>query len=110
MVTWLENGPATLRIAALEALPVPLPDACEPILLRILNDPDWGVLRVACGVAAKSKRPAFARPAVQILEEADDTFLQNAAHEAALACGAGFGRHGPRFSPNPDEPTRRSVP
>lgn len=88
MATWLENGPATVRIAALEALPDPLPDSCEPILLRVLNDADWGVLRVACDVAAKSKRPVFARPAVQILEEADDTFLQNAAHGAALSCGA----------------------
>ena len=92
MLTWLENGPATARIASLQALPDPLPDSYEPILLRVLNDPasDWGVLRVACDVAAKSKRPAFARPAVQILEGADDIFLQNAAHGAAVSCGAGI--------------------
>ena len=90
MLTWLENGPATARIASLQALPDPLPDSYVPILLRVLNDADWGVLRVACDVAAKSKRPAFARPAVQILEGADDIFLQNAAHGAAVSCGAGI--------------------
>ncbi|MFA6285740.1 MAG: hypothetical protein WC661_00045 [Opitutaceae bacterium] len=88
MMTWIENGPPTLRICALQAIPQPMPDVYEPPVLRSLDAPDWGVLRVACETAGKSKRPAFARPLTQIVEMANETFLQNAAHDAAVACGA----------------------
>lgn len=88
MLIGIEHGPATVRISALKAIPEPMPDDYERPVLKALEDPDWGVLRVACEVAGKSKRPIFARPLVQILEIAHENFLQYAAHDAAVACGA----------------------
>lgn len=88
MLTWIENGPATLRICALQAIPQPMPDIYEKPVLNALNDRDWAIMRVACEVAGKSKRPVFARPLTQIVELATERFLQSAAHDAALACGA----------------------
>lgn len=88
MLIGIEHGPATVRISALKAIPEPMPDDYELPLLKALEDPDWGVLRVACEVAGKSKRPIFARPLVQILETAHENFLQYSAHDAAVACGA----------------------
>ena len=86
----IENGSATLRIAALQAIPQPLPDAYAQPLLHALEDPDLGVQRVACEAAGKSKRPIFARPLVQIVETAPEHFLQNVAVGAAYNCGARY--------------------
>lgn len=88
MLTWVENGPTALKIAALQALPQPLEDAAVKPVLKALEDKDWGVMRVACEVAGKSQRPEFATPLVQIIETCHENFLQSAARDAAQACGA----------------------
>jgi hypothetical protein len=88
MLTWVENGPKALKIAALEALPQPLEDMAVKPVLKALEDADWGVMRVACVVAGKSQRPEFASPLVQIIETCHESFLQHAARDAAHACGA----------------------
>ncbi len=88
MLTWIDNGPATLRICALQAIPQPMPDIYEQPVLKALDDRDWAIMRVACEVAGKSKRPVFARSLTQIVEQATEQFLEYAAKDAALACGA----------------------
>lgn len=64
MLTWIENGPSTLRICALQAVPKPMPDTHVAAVLKALEDPDLGVARVACEVAGASQRPVFAKPLV----------------------------------------------
>lgn len=86
--TWIENGPATLRMAALQAIPHPMPEAFVQPVLRALEDPDLGVQRVACEAAGKSQKSVFVQPLVQVVEMAPETFLQNAAVNAAYECGA----------------------
>jgi hypothetical protein len=88
MLVWVENGPATLKICALEAIPEPMSDEAAKVVMNTLNDRDWGVMRVACEVAGKSKRPEFAMPLVQIVEIGTESFLQRAAIYGAWACGA----------------------
>ncbi|MEY2881017.1 MAG: hypothetical protein RLZZ15_3397 [Verrucomicrobiota bacterium] len=87
MLPWIENGPATLRIAALEAVPLPLSPEHERSVTAALGDPDWGVVRAACEVAGKSRSAGFAPPLVRIVETMHENFVQDAAHRAALACG-----------------------
>jgi hypothetical protein len=88
MLTWIENGPGTLRICALQAIPQPMPEPHVAAVLKALEDPDLGVVRVACEVAGASKRPIFAKPLVQILETERESFTQDAAANAAIQCGA----------------------
>lgn len=88
MLTWVENGPPTLKVSALESLPLPLSDRAAKTVGNALEDPDWRVQRIACEVAGRSRRPEFARRLVHIVELQHETFLQNAAHQAAFACGA----------------------
>jgi hypothetical protein len=88
MLTWVENGPATLKVCALKAIPQPLSDRAAKAVGNALEDPDWRVQRTACEVAGRSKRPEFASKLVQMVELQHETFLQNSAHQAALNCGA----------------------
>lgn len=88
MLTWVTNGPPLLKVCALEAIPQPLSDEAARAVADALEATDLRVLRTACTVAGKSGRPEFVRPLAQIVELSTDTFLQQAAHEAALACGA----------------------
>ena len=88
MLGSIEKGSTTLKIYALEAVPEPLSDEAAKVVMKALADPDWGVVRVACAVAGKSKRPEFATPLVQIVDTAHELFLQNAAVYAAIACEA----------------------
>lgn len=88
MLAWITNGPPLARASALQALPQPLSDAAAREVLKALEDPDLHVMRIACQVAGRSARPEFGRPLTQVLELHQDSFLQQAAHEAALACGA----------------------
>lgn len=87
MLTWVENGPPTLKVCALQAIPQPLSDAAAKAVHSALNDEDWRVQRIACEVAGASKRAEFCLPLAQIIELEHENFLQSAAHEAALACG-----------------------
>lgn len=88
MLTWVENGPHALKICALQALPQPLSDAAAHAVSKALDDPDWGVVRVACEVAGKSTRPEFAPALVHIVETMHESFLSRSAIEAAKSCGA----------------------
>lgn len=92
MLTWVENGPPTLKVCALQALPQPLSDAAAKAVMHALEDPDWRVQRIACEVAGEvageSKSGEFVRSLVKIIELEHESFLQGAAHRAALACGA----------------------
>ncbi|MCF7787884.1 MAG: hypothetical protein K9N47_17320 [Prosthecobacter sp.] len=90
MLTWVEYGPPTLKVCALQALPQPLSDAAAKAVYNALDDKDWRVQRIACEVAGESKRAEFCRPLAQIIELEHESFLQNAAHNAALACGGGL--------------------
>lgn len=88
MLTWVENGPPALKISALEAIPQPLGDEAAKAVLKAFADADWGVVRVACEVAGKSKKPEFATPLVHIVESMHEGFLNRSAINAAMACGA----------------------
>ncbi|MGV3658933.1 MAG: hypothetical protein ACO1TE_02080 [Prosthecobacter sp.] len=88
MLTWVTNGPTLLKVSALEAIPQPLSDEAVKAVGQALEGSDLHVMRVACAVAGKSRRPEFARPLTQIVELFHESFLQRSAHEAALACGA----------------------
>jgi len=88
ILVWVENGPISVRICALEALPQPLSDAAVSVVSKALSDPDWGVVRVACEVAGKSARPEFAPALVHIVETMHESFLSRSAIAAARACGA----------------------
>ena len=88
ILVWVENGPVAVKICALEALPQPLSDAALPVVTRALDDRDWGVVRTACEVAGKSKRPEFVPALVQIVETMHESFLSRSAIEAAKSCGA----------------------
>lgn len=85
---WMETNNATLKVCVLEALTQPLSNEAADVVRDALDDRDWGVIRVACEVAKRSKRPEFVRPLVQIVETQHENFLQHAAHDAAVACGA----------------------
>lgn len=87
MLTWVENGPPALKVCALQAIPQPLSDDAAKAVMVALDDADLRVQRVACEVAGASKGAEFARPLAQVLELEHESFLQNAAHNAAVACG-----------------------
>lgn len=91
MLVWAENGGPTVQICALQAIPQPLSDEAAKVVRRALDDRDWSVVRVACEVAGKSKRPEFAQPLVQIVETMHESFVQSAAIHAAKSCGARLG-------------------
>lgn len=88
MLTWVENGPKALKIAALQAIPQPMGNAAAQAVMHALEDADWGVVRVACEVAGRSKRREFAKPLTHIVETMHESFVQYAARDAAQACGA----------------------
>ncbi|MFC5454531.1 HEAT repeat domain-containing protein [Prosthecobacter fluviatilis] len=91
MLSWVEYGSSpTLKVCALQAIPQPLSDDAAKAVYHALDDQDWRVQRIACEVAGASKRAEFCRPLAQIIELEHEDFLQNAAHNAALACGGGL--------------------
>ncbi|MFN0126487.1 MAG: HEAT repeat domain-containing protein [Verrucomicrobiales bacterium] len=85
--TWVENGPAVLKENALRALPMTADYAVKP-LRSALDDQDWGVVRAACEAAGRSERKEFIPQLCQVVESIHETFVQAAAHEAAVALGA----------------------
>ncbi|WP_395749706.1 hypothetical protein [Prosthecobacter sp.] len=87
MLESVAYGPPALKVCALQAIPQPLNDAAAKVVLKALDDDDLRVLRVACETAGASKRAEFIRPLSQIVELEHESFLQGAAHHAALACG-----------------------
>ncbi len=88
---FISQNPPTLRMGALEAIPVQprMEDEWVEPVMKALDDKDWGVIRIACEVAGKSGRKEFIKPLVQIVETIPHFFVQNAAHNAALALGVG---------------------
>lgn len=91
MLVYVEDGAsAMLKVCALQAVPQPLSDAAAKAVQRALDDRDWRVQRVACEVAAESKRAEFRRPLAQIIELEHERNLQSTAFWAAKACGGGL--------------------
>ncbi|MFN9114668.1 MAG: HEAT repeat domain-containing protein, partial [Bacteroidota bacterium] len=88
MLTWVENGPPTLREHALRAIPQPLSAPALKAVLAALEDENPRVLIAACEVAHASKRKEFIRPLCQIVEVDRVQNVHRAAIEAARECGA----------------------
>jgi HEAT repeat protein len=88
MLTWVENGPPTLREHALKAIPQPLSPAAVKVVLKALEDDNPRVLIAACEVAQVSKLKDFIRPLCQIVEVDRVESVHGAAIQAAEACGA----------------------
>lgn len=88
VIAFSDANPPTFRQNAILAIPTPVPDEFEPVLMKALEDKDWGVLRSACEVAGKSGRASFIRPLCQIVETTHETFVQSAASSSAQALGA----------------------
>jgi HEAT repeat protein len=90
MLTWVENGPPTLKVHALKAIPQPLSPAAVKVVLKALEDDNPRVLIAACEVAQASKLKDFIRPLCQIVEVDRVECVHGAAIDAAKACGAGM--------------------
>jgi hypothetical protein len=90
VTTWAVHSRYPIREAALRSMPQPLPKECVPVILECLTADDFGVARVACEVAEKSKLPEFARPGVLIIATEDHPWLLRAASNMAYSCGARF--------------------
>ena len=107
--TWLKNSPLprpprwqnTLdafgggnkyptRIAALESIPIPIPDACMKFVMERLNDKDIGVCRVACDVAGASGDAVFIKPLLEIIATEHDRWLLGQASEALKKLGSRY--------------------
>ena len=88
MLTWVENGPPTLKEHALKAIPQPLSDTAVKVVLKALEDENPRVLITACDVAKASKRKEFRRPLCQIVEVDRIEQVHRAAIGAAQECGA----------------------
>lgn len=90
MLTWVENGPPTLREHALKAIPQPLSPAAVKAVLKALEDDNPRVLIAGCEVAQASKLKDFIRPLCQIVEVDRLDSVHAAAIHAAEECGAGM--------------------
>lgn len=88
MLTWVENGPPTLKEHALRAIPLPLSDAAVKAVLKALDDDNPRVLIAACQVAAKSTLKDFAPALCQLVEIEPIPNVNGAAVDAAIHCGA----------------------
>ena len=88
LIAFSDANPPTFRQNAILAIPVPISDEFEAVLMKALEDKDWGVLRSACEVSGKSGRASFIRPLCQIVETTHETFVQSAASASAHALGA----------------------
>ncbi len=88
LIAFSDANPPTFRQNAILAIPTPVPELFEIVLMKALEDKDWGVLRTACEVAGKSGRASFIRPLCQIVETTHETFVQSAASSSAHALGA----------------------
>ncbi|MDZ4406140.1 hypothetical protein [Prosthecobacter sp.] len=88
MLTWVENGPATLKESALRAIPLPLSSTAVKSVLKALEDDNPRVLVAACEVAQKSALKDFIHPLCQIVETDRVERVHVAAMDAANACGA----------------------
>ncbi len=88
VIAFMESNPPTFRENAVRAIPLPLTDEFEKPLLMALDDADWGVILVACEIAGKSGRKVFIPALTQIVETVHESFVQSAAHNAAIALGA----------------------
>jgi hypothetical protein len=88
MLTWVENGPPTLKEHALKAIPQPLSDTAFEVVLKALDDDNPRVIIAACHVAKASKRNEFILPLCQIVELDRIEQVHSAATHAAQECGA----------------------
>lgn len=88
MITWVENGPATLKEHAIRAIPMPLSHAAVKAALKALEDDSPRVLVAACEVAGKAGLKDFIVPLCQIVETDRVERVHVVAMDAAKACGA----------------------
>ncbi len=61
-------------------------------ILPLLKDDHLAVSIPACDLAATTKAKQYREPLLEVLRAAEDQWLMQAAHRAALACGAGRDR------------------
>lgn len=87
---FIDANPPAFRENAIRAIPTPITDEWEKPLMIALEDRDWGVVRIACEVAGKSGRKSFIRPLAQVVEGIHESFVQGAAHDAAVKLGGGI--------------------
>ena len=94
---WLELveafGPNTrfpTRVAVLNSIPQPLPEACVEFVKSRLSDADLGVCRTACAVVGKSGNKAFLKPLLEIIATEHHEWLLREATDAASKLGAGY--------------------
>lgn len=85
-----ENCRFPVRVAALNSIPVPVPEECIAFITARLADEDLGVCRAACAIAGKSGRKDFLKPLLEIISTEHHEWLLYEATEAAKALGAGF--------------------
>jgi len=78
------------RIAALNSIPLPLPEGCVEFVMERLSDPDLGVCRVACGIAGDSGNQTFLKPLIEIIATEHHEWLFQAASESAKKLGGGY--------------------
>jgi hypothetical protein len=94
---WLELveafGPNTrfpTRVAVLNSIPQPLPEACVEFVKSRLSDADLGVCRTACAVVGKSGNKAFLKPLLEIIATEHHEWLLREATDAANKLGSGY--------------------
>lgn len=79
-----------IREVILQAFPSPLPPELRPYLMESLNNPDQGVQKRACEVAAISGDPTLAPELIRIIRSETNRWLLYKAVEAAIKLGSGL--------------------
>jgi hypothetical protein len=85
---FMAQNPASLREAALRAIPLPMNANWLKYVDERLEDEDLGVMKTACEVAGESEQKHFVAPLVQIVETCQHTWVLRAASDAAWKLGA----------------------
>ena len=85
---FMTQNPASLREAALRAIPLPMDTNWFKYVDGRLEDEDLGVMKTACEVAGESGQKHFIAPLVQIVESCQHEWVLRAASDAAWKLGA----------------------
>ncbi len=77
-----------VRERALASIPPSVPDDCVKYVQRAFNDPDAGVLLLACELAGNSKRREFLKPVLEVLQTTrQDWIIREAGNSACILGG-----------------------